>query len=75
VNRGCDACKRRARPDVKRGVGRPDPLNVADRLEPRANAVPNHQVGVAMGAMNFFRALASAFAVAIMGAIGSPGSG
>ena len=33
------------------------------------NAVPNHQVGVAMGAMNFFRALASAFAVAGMGAI------
>jgi MFS family permease len=33
------------------------------------NAVPHHQVGVAMGAMNFFRALASAFAVAIMGAI------
>ena len=33
------------------------------------NAVANHQVGVAMGAMNFFRALASAFAVAIMGAI------
>jgi hypothetical protein len=33
------------------------------------NAVPNHQVGVAMGAMNFFRALASAFAVAAMGAI------
>src|SRR5262244_730632 len=33
------------------------------------NAVPNHQVGVAMGAMNFFRALASAFAVAVMGAI------
>src|SRR5262249_61295176 len=33
------------------------------------NAVPNHQVGVAMGAMNFFRALASAFMVAIMGAI------
>jgi EmrB/QacA subfamily drug resistance transporter len=33
------------------------------------NAVPNHQVGVAMGAMNFFRALASAFAVALMGAI------
>lgn len=33
------------------------------------NAVPNHQVGIAMGAMNFFRALASAFAVAIMGAI------
>jgi EmrB/QacA subfamily drug resistance transporter len=33
------------------------------------NAVPNHQVGVAMGAMNFFRALASAFLVAIMGAI------
>ena len=33
------------------------------------NAVPHHQVGVAMGAMNFFRALVSAFAVAIMGAI------
>jgi EmrB/QacA subfamily drug resistance transporter len=33
------------------------------------NAMPNHQVGTAMGAMNFFRALASAFAVAIMGAI------
>ena len=33
------------------------------------NATPNHQVGTAMGAMNFFRALASAFAVAIMGAI------
>jgi sugar phosphate permease len=33
------------------------------------NAVPDHQVGVAMGAMNFFRALASAFMVAIMGAI------
>jgi hypothetical protein len=31
--------------------------------------MPNHQVGTAMGAMNFFRALASAFAVAIMGAI------
>jgi len=33
------------------------------------NAVPQHQVGVAMGAMNFFRSLASAFAVAVMGAI------
>jgi len=33
------------------------------------NALPNHQVGTAMGAMNFFRALASAFAVAIMGAM------
>jgi EmrB/QacA subfamily drug resistance transporter len=33
------------------------------------NAVPNHQVGVAMGAMNFFRALASAFLVAVMAAI------
>ena len=33
------------------------------------NAVPHHQMGVAMGAMNFFRALASAFAVAVMGAI------
>lgn len=39
------------------------------------NAVPNHQVGVAMGAMNFFRALASAFAVAIMGAILLAGAG
>jgi EmrB/QacA subfamily drug resistance transporter len=33
------------------------------------NAVPYYQVGVAMGALNFFRALASAFAVAVMGAI------
>jgi MFS family permease len=33
------------------------------------NAVPAHQVGTATGAMNFFRALASALAVAIMGAI------
>jgi EmrB/QacA subfamily drug resistance transporter len=33
------------------------------------NAVAHHQVGVAMGAMNFFRALASAFVVAVMGAI------
>lgn len=33
------------------------------------NAVPVHQVGTATGAMNFFRALASALAVAIMGAI------
>ena len=33
------------------------------------NAVPHHQMGVAMGAMNFFRALASAFAVAVLGAI------
>jgi EmrB/QacA subfamily drug resistance transporter len=32
------------------------------------NAVPRHQVGVAMGAMNFFRALASALIVAAMGA-------
>src|SRR5467141_944237 len=39
------------------------------------NAVPNHQVGVAMGAMNFFRALASAFAVAVMGAILLAGQG
>jgi hypothetical protein len=39
------------------------------------NAVPNHQVGVAMGAMNFFRALASAFAVAVMGAILLAGMG
>jgi EmrB/QacA subfamily drug resistance transporter len=33
------------------------------------NAVPAHQIGTATGAMNFFRALASALAVAIMGAI------
>jgi EmrB/QacA subfamily drug resistance transporter len=33
------------------------------------NAVAHHQVGVAMGAMNFFRALSSAFIVAVMGAI------
>ncbi|MFL6799626.1 MAG: MFS transporter [Xanthobacteraceae bacterium] len=33
------------------------------------NAVPYYQVGIAMGALNFFRALASALAVAVMGAI------
>jgi MFS family permease len=33
------------------------------------NAVPYYQVGVAMGALNFFRSLASAFVVAVMGAI------
>ena len=33
------------------------------------NAVPHHQVGIAMGALNFFRSLASAFIVAAMGAI------
>ena len=33
------------------------------------NAVPVHQVGTATGAMNFFRALAATWAVAIMGAI------
>jgi EmrB/QacA subfamily drug resistance transporter len=33
------------------------------------NAVAHHQVGIAMGAMNFFRALASALVVAVMGAI------
>jgi Na+/melibiose symporter-like transporter len=33
------------------------------------NAVWRHEVGVATGAMNFFRALTSALAVAIMGAI------
>ncbi len=33
------------------------------------NALPHHQVGVAMGALNFFRSLASAFVVAAMGAI------
>ena len=33
------------------------------------NAVPHHQVGVAMGALNFFRSLAAAFIVAVLGAI------
>jgi MFS family permease len=33
------------------------------------NAVERHDVGTATGAMNFFRALASALVVAIMGAI------
>src|SRR3979490_2121288 len=33
------------------------------------NAVARYQVGTATGAMNFFRALASTLAVAIMGAI------
>src|SRR3984957_3677293 len=33
------------------------------------NAIPHQQIGIAMGAMNFFRALASSFVVAIMGAI------
>jgi EmrB/QacA subfamily drug resistance transporter len=39
------------------------------------NAVAHHQVGVAMGAMNFFRSLTSAFAVAVMGAIALAGFG
>jgi EmrB/QacA subfamily drug resistance transporter len=33
------------------------------------NAIPHQQIGIAMGTMNFFRALASAFVVAVMGAI------
>jgi EmrB/QacA subfamily drug resistance transporter len=33
------------------------------------NAVPHAQVGIAMGALNFFRSLGSAFIVAAMGAI------
>jgi hypothetical protein len=36
---------------------------------PIQNAVPHYQVGVATGALNFFRQLASAFVVAMMGAI------
>ena len=36
---------------------------------PVQNAVPHHQVGIAMGALNFFRSLASAFIVAVLGAI------
>lgn len=39
------------------------------------NAVARHQVGTAMGAMNFFRALGSALLVAIMGAIVLAGFG
>jgi hypothetical protein len=39
------------------------------------NAVAHRQVGIAMGAMNFFRALASAFVVALMGAIMLAGLG
>lgn len=33
------------------------------------NAVPHHQMGIAMGALNFFRSLGSAFIVAALGAI------
>ena len=33
------------------------------------NALARHQVGIAMGAMNFFRSLGSALVVAMMGAI------
>jgi EmrB/QacA subfamily drug resistance transporter len=39
------------------------------------NAVPVHQVGTATGAMNFFRALGSTLAVAIMGTILLAGAG
>jgi MFS family permease len=39
------------------------------------NAVLRHQVGTATGAMNFFRALASALVVAVMGAIVLAGFG
>jgi EmrB/QacA subfamily drug resistance transporter len=39
------------------------------------NAVAHQQVGIAMGTMNFFRALASAFVVALMGAIMLAGLG
>ena len=39
------------------------------------NAVSRYQVGVAMGAMNFFRALTSAFGVAVMGAVVLAGYG
>jgi len=39
------------------------------------NSVPRHQVGTATGAMNFFRALASALVVAVMGAIVLAGLG
>lgn len=39
------------------------------------NAVPRGEVGVAMGAMNFFRALTAALTVAVMGAIVLAGLG
>ncbi len=39
------------------------------------NAVAHQQVGIAMGTMNFFRALASAFVVAVMGAVMLAGLG
>jgi MFS family permease len=39
------------------------------------NAVPHGQVGSAMGALNFFRSLASAFVVAVLGAILLAGMG
>ncbi len=39
------------------------------------NAVPYYQMGVAMGAMNFFRSLVSAFVVAVLGAIVLAGLG
>jgi MFS family permease len=39
------------------------------------NAVARHQVGIAMGAMNFFRSLGAALLVAIMGAIVLAGFG
>jgi hypothetical protein len=39
------------------------------------NAVVQHQLGIAMGAMNFFRSLGSALLVAIMGAIVLAGFG
>jgi hypothetical protein len=39
------------------------------------NAVAQHQLGIAMGAMNFFRSLGSALLVAIMGAIVLAGYG
>jgi MFS family permease len=39
------------------------------------NAVSHDKVGIAMGAMNFFRSLASAFVVALMGAIVLAGFG
>jgi EmrB/QacA subfamily drug resistance transporter len=39
------------------------------------NAVPVHQVGTVTGVMNFFRALASAFEVAVLGAVVLAGFG
>ena len=50
---------------VGMGTGSSYPVVTA----PIPDAVPHRQIGIAMGAMNFFRVLASSFVVAVMGAI------